>query len=98
MDVWMRARESVATVLASTARQGLTAHAHQSLPQPEGQALLAYARGAMEKKRTREGIATNGVVETLPERFVAVNGEQGHGVKLIHCGTNPDELTPSQRL
>ena len=98
MDVRMSAGEGIATVLADAAREGLAARTHLSLPQPECQALLADARRPVKKERTRQRVATNGLVETLAKHFVAVNGEQGHPVKLRgstratnpECGMNPD--------
>ena len=98
MDVRMGAGEGITTVLAHAAGEGLAACTHQSLPQPECQALLADARRPVKKERTRQRVATNGLVETLAKHFVAVNGEQGHPVKLRGstratnpaCGMNPD--------
>jgi len=78
----MRTGQGIAAVLARAAGQGLLTRAHQSLAEPERQALLADSGGSMEQQRTRKYVAANGIVEALAERFVAVNGEQGHGFKL----------------
>ena len=98
MDVGMGAGEGITTVLADAAGEELATRTHLTLPKPERQALLADACRPVKQERTRKRVATNGLVETLAKHFVAVNGEQGHPVKLRgntpvtnpECGTNPD--------
>lgn len=82
MDVRMRARQRVATVLAHSAWARLGAGAEQALAEPERKSLLADAEWPVEHERPRQRIAVNGVVEARPKDGMAVKWEQRHEEKL----------------
>jgi hypothetical protein len=82
MDIRVRPCQCVAAVLARAARARLRARTDETLPEPEGEALLAHTGRTVKQQRARESISANGIVEALAEQLVAMNGEQRHSGKL----------------
>jgi pyruvoyl-dependent arginine decarboxylase (PvlArgDC) len=82
MNVRVRPGHCVATVLARSARERFRTGTEQALPEPQGEALFPDAGWAVEEKRARERVATDGVVESRAEGVVAVNGKQRHPNKV----------------
>lgn len=82
MNVRMRPGQRVAAVLACSTRQRFRTCTEQALAEPQGEALFSDAGWAMEEKRARERVATDGVVESRAEGVVAVNGKQRHPNKV----------------
>jgi hypothetical protein len=82
MNVRMIASERIAAVLACSAWTRLRAVAQETLAQPQGEALLADAKRPVKHERSRQCVATDGVVEASAKDGMAVNGKQGHEEKL----------------
>ena len=68
----MGAGERIATVLAATAWTRLAAAAQEALPEPQCKSLLADPERTVQEKRSRQHIATNGVVEARAKGGMAV--------------------------
>jgi hypothetical protein len=70
----MVSSKRIATVLANSAGTRLRSGAQESLAQPQGEALLANAGWPVKHERSRQCVATNGVVEASAKDGMAVNG------------------------
>ena len=82
MDVRVGTSQRISAMLACSAGPRVRSGAHQSLPEPEGETLLAHAKGAVQQEGSRQHVTANRVVKPRSQRFMTVDGEKGHRDKL----------------
>ncbi len=83
MNVGVCAGQRVPAMLTLSARPQAWSTTHEPLSEPQRKSLLADAHRAVEEQRARYRVTPDCLLETGTNRRMAMQREEGHGLKLF---------------